>query len=252
MLLSIAQWPKRSNLHRLAQLPLADRPQRRRVLLPRYSSVNIARFFNFNCLIVLVARLARTIIYILIPQSNGLLREVLLDLDLRQSQILFIHLDRYVSIATLVVLRLQLILPLFSLQLLSLLPLLDLVSALPVELLLVHGEHGHDVGLSSHQLQQVVEALVPQPVLLLDARVGLQGLLPNEVDQDFDACSNEALELVNDHLLVRQHLHVEAGVFLVQIWVQDLLEVRVFDRVAVVLEYAALAGSIDDVVASCY
>lgn len=96
----------------------------------------------------------------------------------------------------------------------------------------------------------MVEALVPQPVLLLDARVGLQRLLPNEVDQYFDACSNEALELVNNHLLVRQHLHVEARVVLVQIWVEDLLQVRVLDRIAVVLEHAALSSSIDDVVAS--
>ena len=141
---------------------------------------------------------------------------------------------------------------LFALQLFTLLPLPDLVGPLLIELLLVHGEHGHDVGLTTHQLQQVVEAFVPQPVLLLNASVRLKSLLPDEIDQHFDARSNEALELVDDHLLVREHLHVEAGVLLVQIGVEDLLQVRVFDRVAVVLEYAALGSSlIDDVVASC-
>lgn len=86
----------------------------------------------------------------------------------------------------------------------------------------------------------MIESFISEFVLLFDASVGLQSLLPNVVDQHFYASANEALQLVDDHLLVREHLHVSARVLLVQIWIQDLLEIGVFDALVVVLAGHAL------------
>ena len=95
-------------------------------------------------------------------------------------------------------------------QFLLLFPLSDLLCALPVEVLLIDCEHRNNVAVASHQLQQMIESFVSEFVLLFDASVGLQCLLPDVVDQDFYAGANEALQLVDDHLLVREHLHVSA------------------------------------------
>ena len=121
-------------------------------------------------------------------------------------------------------------------QLVALLPLPELVRSLLIELLLVHSQHGYHVGLPSQQLQKVKEAFVSQPELLFDPSVSLKSELPDEIDQHPNAGAYEALKLVDDHLLIGQHLHVQARIVLVQVWIQDGLQVRVIDGVAGVLE----------------
>jgi hypothetical protein len=88
---------------------------------------------------------------------------------------------------------LERLLPPLPFLLLPLFPLFDLLGALPVEVLLIDGNHRHDVGLARHQLQQMIEPLISEFVLLLDTSIGLQRLLPDVVDQHSYARANEAL-----------------------------------------------------------
>jgi hypothetical protein len=66
-------------------------------------------------------------------------------------------------------------------------------------------------------MKKIQQSLVFELKLLLNFDVGLENLLPDVVDQDFDAGVDEALKLVNDHLLVRADRHVLTALILVKL-----------------------------------
>lgn len=79
------------------------------------------------------------------------------------------------------------------------------------------------------QLKQVENASVLELELLLRSDVLVKQLLPRKIDQDLDACVDEALQLVHDHFLLRPHLHVVARLLLMDGWAEGGLDVGVVE-----------------------
>jgi len=79
------------------------------------------------------------------------------------------------------------------------------------------------------QLKQVENASVLELELLLRSDVLVKQLLPRKIDQDLDACVDEALQLVHDHFLLRPHLHVVTRLLLMDGWAEGALDVGVVE-----------------------
>ena len=71
--------------------------------------------------------------------------------------------------------------------------------------------------------------------LLFNPDVRFQQLLPDILDKHSDTRVDEALELVDDHLLLSFHLQIPGALFLVELRIEHGLQVRVVNVLQIVV-----------------
>ena len=166
------------------KLPFAGSLGGRRILLAGQRAVWLNLLVCLSCLVraVIVALLSTPTLDTNLSFDNSFRHQFILGPDIRQPKLRVLCPRRSVEIAILIFKSFERFQPPLPLLLLPLFPLPYLLGPLSVKVLLIDCNHRNDAGLSSHQLEQVVEPLISEFVFLLYASVGLERLLPNVVD----------------------------------------------------------------------